>query len=337
MPRLTAVERERAVGMLQIGTKVAEVAQLFGCTKATVHRLRNRFNQTGQTSDRPRSGRRRVTTPREDRYLVNIHLRDRFKTATSSAANALDHPMSRQTVSRRLRAAGIRAYRPYRVPFLTNRHKRLRLQWARLRQRWRICDWRRVLYTDESRFCISRADGRLRVYRRRRERYAQNCLLPVQPFGLGSVMVWGGICGNRKTNLVIVEGNLTAQRYINQVLRPVVLPFLREDVNEGVLYQQDNARPHVARIVQDFFTDNQMDVLPWPARSPDLSPIEHLWEHLDRKIRERDPQPATRQQLIRYLQEEWDQIPAQVIRRLTDSSRRRVQACIAAAGGPTRY
>ncbi len=82
-----------------------------------------------------------------------------------------------------------------------------------------------MLFTDESRFCLRRADGRERVYRRRGERYADACVRQVDRYGGGSVMVWGGISFNNRTELVIVDGNLTAQRYCDEIITPVVVPF----------------------------------------------------------------------------------------------------------------
>ena len=72
---------------------------------------------------------------------------------------------------------------------------------------------------------IARNDGRVHVYRIRRERLAPNCIQDVHPYGGGGVMVWGGICGQRTTRLIILRGNLTGQRYRGEVLRPVVVPF----------------------------------------------------------------------------------------------------------------
>jgi transposase len=131
MPRLSAAQRERAIGMAQIGASSSHIAQTFGCSKQTINKLRRGFNQTGQTCDRPRSGRPKVPTRREDQYLRVLHLRNRFITMTSSASTALGHRISRSTVMRRLRAAGIRAYRPFRGMSLTRQHRINRLRWAR--------------------------------------------------------------------------------------------------------------------------------------------------------------------------------------------------------------
>ncbi|XP_048252581.1 uncharacterized protein LOC125380872 [Haliotis rufescens] len=114
MPRLTAEQREGAIGMLQMGGTQEHVARIMGCFKCTIARLVTRHRQTGSTADRPRSGRPKVTTPQEDRYLRVLLPMSTFLTVTSSSANSLGHPVSWRTVARRLRLYGLRAYRPFK-------------------------------------------------------------------------------------------------------------------------------------------------------------------------------------------------------------------------------
>jgi transposase len=153
-------------------------------------------------------------------------------------------------------------------------------------------------------------------------------------FGGGGVMVWGAISHGWKSALVTINGNLTAQRYMDLVLTPHVIPRLNQT---GQTFMQDNARPHVARVSMAHLRQNQVNTLPWPACSPDLNPIEHLWDILDRRVRERDPLPESVPQLQRALLEEWNRIPQQQINRLIASMPRRCQAVVRSRGGPTRY
>jgi hypothetical protein len=88
-------------------------------------------------------------------------------------------------------------------------------------------------------------------------------------------MVWGGITVHDSTPLVVVAGNLTDIRHRDEIVQPYVIPFIQAQAN-NVTFQQDNARPHVARVVRDYMTQQNVDLLPWPAVSPDLSPIEHV-------------------------------------------------------------
>lgn len=152
MPRLSNIERERAIGMLNTGTSVTDVARAMGCSRRTIHDLRTRLQHTGTTADRPRSGRPRVTTQAEDRQIVLRHLRNRFVTATSTRNELFRGRITAQTIRNRLRTAGLHARRPYRGPILTQLHRRQRLLWARRHLRWTQRDWNRVVFSDESRF-----------------------------------------------------------------------------------------------------------------------------------------------------------------------------------------
>ena len=172
--------------------------------------------------------------------------------------------------------------RPCVGQMLTVRHQAARLQWAKRHFRWGRQQWPRVLFSDESRFNLSHHDGRIRVFRRRGERFADNCLIGRDRFGGGSLMVWGSIMGRKKTNLIVVQGNLNAQGYINQILQPEAVSFLQR--HRPAILIHDNARSHVARICQQFLNRNNVNVLPWPAMSPDMNPIEHIWDYLGRKV-----------------------------------------------------
>ncbi|GFU91615.1 DDE_3 domain-containing protein [Trichonephila clavipes] len=126
-----------------------------------------------------------------------------------------------------------------------------------------------------------------------------------------------------------MRGTLTGQRYVDDILRPHVGPFLNG--LSGTIFQQDNARPHTARVAQDFLRHFQ--TLSWPAHSPDLSPVEHVWDQLKRQM----PSCHSVRDLQLAVQDLWAHLPQDNIRCLINSMPDRVAACIAAGSGPTRY
>ena len=323
--------------MLQAGVSQLNVARGFGVNPSQINRLLIRHRETGTVKDRPRSGRPKVTTLRQDRYIRFQHLRNRFRTAVETAAGTIGYhgrPINEHTVRRRLQAAGMKARRPVRAPILSEANRINRLRWAQGRQRWTRRQWGSILWSDESRFCCSVADGRLRVWRRKGERYRRPCVLEFNRWGGPSCMVWAGITAEHKTDLVVVAGNLTARRYLDEIIIPHVIPFLAAHP-ETRLFQHDNARPHSAAITRDFLEENEVTVLPWVPYSPDLNPIEHLWDELGRRVLAREPH--NRISLIRILQEEWERIPQQQVRNLINSMRGRCTECIEARGGHTHY
>ena len=319
--------------MLARGDNISNVSRAFGCHRNTIIRLRQRFQQTGGVADRHRPGRPRVTNPRTDRFITLTHPRRRFQTATSSARQ---YGISKHTVLPRLGQARqpIRPRRPYVGQVLTARHRAARLQWEQRHFRWWRQQWARVLFSDESRFNLSHHDGRIRGFRRREERFADNCLIERDRFGGGSVMVWRSIMDRRKTSLIDVQGNLNAQGYINQILQPETVLFLQR--HGSAILVHDNASPHVAKICRQFLNRNNVNVLPWPAVSPDMNPIERIWDYLGRKVRTRGNIQNLRD-LETALIQEWNNIPNVVIRRYVRSMRRRLVACINSRGGHTRY
>ncbi|GFT60703.1 transposable element Tcb1 transposase [Trichonephila clavipes] len=121
-------------------------------------------------------------------------------------------------------------------------------------------EWNKVVFTDESRICLQHRDGRIRVWRDREERMLNSCVMHRHTGPAPDIMVWGGIGYPSRTPLVRIDGTLNSQRYITVVLEPVVLPYLQGLAT--AIFQQDNARPHVTRIVERFFANHQIELLP---------------------------------------------------------------------------
>ena len=150
-------------------------------------------------------------------------------------------------------------------------------------------------------------------------------------------MVWGGISlGGRTALHVLARGSLTAIRYRDEILRPLVRPYAGA-VGPGFLLMQDNARPHVAGVCQQFLQEEGIDAMDWPARSPDLNPIEHIWDIMSRSIHQRHVTPQTVQELADALVQVWEEIPQETIRHLIRSMPRRCREVIQARGGHTHY
>ncbi|UYV77406.1 hypothetical protein LAZ67_15000902 [Cordylochernes scorpioides] len=156
-------------------------------------------------------------------------------------------------------------------------HRRLRRLWCDEKRMW-TADWNEIVFTDELRFCLQHHDGRIRVWRHRGERMLNSCVL------------------HRHTGYAPgIAGTLNSQRYISEVLEPVVRSYLQG--LPTAIFQQNNARPHVTRIVQRLLINRQIELLPWPARSPDLSPIENMWSMVVQRLTQITSPAATPDQL----------------------------------------
>ncbi len=161
------------------------------------------------------------------------------------------------------------------------------------------------------------------------ERFADVYVVDRVAHGGGGVMVWAGICYGQRTQVHFIDGILNAQRYRDEILRPIVVPFIHD---HHLMLQHDNARPPVARICTQLLEAENIRVLAWPAYSPDMSPIEHVWDALDWRIRQPVPVPANIQQLRTFIEEEWTNIPQAKINNLINSMQSRCVALREANG-----
>lgn len=335
--QLTDFERGRIIGLREAGWSYRDIAARVGRNATTIMRAWRQWSEENRAHRRPGSGRPSTTTPRDDRHLYRMCVADRTATSTVLAQQwgaAVGRRMSASTVRRRLISRGLMARVPLlRIP-LTQNHRRLRLQWAHQHQQWQA-EWQQVVFSDESRFNLQHHDGRIRVRRHRGERDLPECILQRHSGQTPGVMVWGAISYHGRSRLIRIDGNLNSDRYIREVVQPEVIPFLQN--LPGAVFQQDNARPHVARNVLAFFQAHQTPLFPWPARSPDMYPIEHVWDRVAHRLARQTPAAATVDELYTRVDRAWQDIPQALIQSLFDSMPRRLEAVIASHGGFTRY
>ncbi|GFX82264.1 transposable element Tcb2 transposase [Trichonephila clavipes] len=196
--------------------------------------------------------------------------------------------ISGKTVARRLRGGGLYARRPVVCVPLTRQHRTARLQWCREHHNWTEQDWACVLFSDECRFSLSSDCRRQLIWRESGTAYRPENIQEKDRYPTCSITVWVG------TRLhVVANGTMTGQRYIDEVLLPHVRLF--------------RGAP------SDCLDSEDIQRLVWPARSPDLNPIENVWDALGRQIAGRNYPPTNKNTLIRALTEEWDKLPQQLL------------------------
>ncbi|GFW57015.1 transposable element Tcb2 transposase [Trichonephila clavipes] len=262
------------------------------------------FFETGSAGRRPGQGRRRATTPNEDLYLVLTARRHRNMNATllqQHLRSATGTTVSTQTVRNRLHGVGLYARRPM------------------------------------FRFSVHPDNRRIFIWRDRGSRNNPAFVHESVRFGSGGVLVYGGISIDGRTDLYIIrDGHLTARQYRDEILRPIVVPYAAA-IGDDFILMDDNCRPHRANLVEDFLFEEGIVRMEWPACSPDMNPIEHVWDALGRRVAGRQLPPQTLKELERALLEEWDRIPQLVINSLIDSMPQRCSTLLAVRGNHTPY
>ncbi|GFX10546.1 transposable element Tcb1 transposase [Trichonephila clavipes] len=284
----------------------------------------------------------RKLTDRDKRVLTRIVARKRKQSLsqiTSEVNSHLRKPISARTVKGNFMLRTCMEELEFVKPFVTARHALQRRQWCRTHRQWTPQQWQQVIWSDESTFTLFQTTGRVYVWRTPKEAFAPECIVMTFKHGGGSLMVWGAISWRDLGLLVTLHGKVKAAHYVN-ILGDQVHPFVQTSFpGECPLYQDDNAPIHTAKIVQEWFAEDEGEVghLDWPPQSPDLNIIEHLWGYLESKLRARFPPPSTISALETALHEEWLHIPLQVVHDLYASIPRRIQSVIQSKGGPTPY
>ena len=134
-----------------------------------------------------------------------------------------------------------------------------------------------------------------------------------------------------RIQLQILEANVNGEKYCETIRK-----FLTDNPPpQNWIFQQDNAPAHTSRVVKNYFEEVGVRLLPWPSKSPDLNPIEHVWDFLGRKVAARVPMNLM--QLRNFLGEEWNQIPQDYLNHLVEGMPRRINAVIEARGRHTKY
>ncbi|GFW65300.1 transposable element Tcb2 transposase [Trichonephila clavipes] len=191
--------------------------------------------------------------------------------------------------------------------------------------------------TNESRFSLSSDSHRILIWRERGSRNHPSNIIERDRYGGRGVLVWGGIMLGSRTDLHIFDaGSVNGTRYCNEILLPYVRLF-RGAMGLQFLFMDDNAPCHRTVAAKQLLESEDIERMDWPARSPDLIPIEHVWDFLGRRLAARTLPPVTIRELRLALQDEWAAMPQQLIDTLILSMGRRCETCLAGRGDHIPY
>lgn len=323
------------------GKSNAEIARLLEIHPSTVANILRLYMETGKVEPRQKAGRPSKVTLRDERKVVLLARKDPSQGAVS-IANELSatkgKKISPETVRRALHRAGLHGRKMARKPALSSLGRKLRLNFAKTFVAKDPKFWDTVIFSDESAFEIFQTKKKQWVWRKPGERYQEDFISPRKKFGGGKIHLWGCFTSQGIGFLCHLPEGLDSETYLTileeELLHTSEYYFGKR---ENFTLVQDGASCHTARQVRGWFKQHRIEVLPFPANSPDLNPIENLWAELKKRVAEKHPHIANKEQLWEAIEEEYETIPTEYCKHLAESMPARLQAVIDAKGGPTKY
>jgi transposase len=223
-------------------------------------------------------------------------------------------------------------------PLLTARHKRARMDFALAHKDYTVEDWKRVVWSDETKINRLGSDGRKWAWKKAGEGLSDRLVSGTVKFGGGSVMVWGCMMWDGPGYACKIDGRMDGDLFVTILEEDLQASLEYYNINAGdVIFQQDNDPKHTCKKAKQWFQDNGIEVLLWPAQSPDLNPIEQLWTYIKRRLADYETPPSGIIELWERVETEWNKIEPNVCQDLIESMPRRIKAVIEAKGGYTKY
>lgn len=325
---LTKIEIGKILAFKQENYSNREIAKKINRDPWTI----NHFLKNPDIYGKNRRGRTaKATTERERRSIL--------REASNSMACArtikekVGTSASVRTVRRIIRKCPhLRRQKLKKKPHLFQHHRDARLAFCRAHMNWKD-EWKQVIFSDEKKFNLDGPDGFQYYYHDLRK---EELLLSRRHTAVGSVMVWAAISFYGGIDLVVLEGRQNSADYI-ELLEIQKINF--DEIFEGQLwiFQQDNAAIHTARHVKQWFIENNVSVLDWPALSPDLNLIENVWGWLSRKVYAEGKQYENRSDLIAAVEAAFVSIPISYLESLYNSLGNRMFEVIRCNGAPIKY
>lgn len=307
-------------------------------SKSTAADICRRFYIENRIDSIPQTGRPSLLCTREKSKIIRKVKKNPRLSAPKLVSELLGESsknVSAETVRRVLRQAGYNGRVARKKPFINEKNRNKRKTFARelisKDETW----WKDVIFADESKFNLYNSDGRTMVWRKANKEFNFENTRGTVKHGGGSVMVWGCISSYGVGNLVFIDGIMDKNHYLNILKNNLIQSAEKMGLNNTFKFYQDSDSKHKSRIVQEFLLYRCPKILQSPPQSPDLNPIENLWDELDRKIRKT---PITSiAELKQRLATEWSNITVEYLKKITNNMPNRLRHVLKQNGYATKY
>lgn len=316
--------------LIASGHSTREIAARCGISNATVSRLAKKHEIDTQC---PANGRPSLLDERMKARIVRYIVRDKLETAVRVKMALFEDyslDVSVQTVRRALREHGLVAIEKPKKPLLTKRHQRMRMQWAKTHQHWTIDDWKRVVWSDETKINRFGSDGRSWAWKGANEPLTRGHVRQVIKHGGGNLTVWSCISWEGVGYVTEIPGKMDKETYLKILKSDLADTLDYYGLNHSkTVFMQDNDPKHKSKLLMEYLEKQVYEVMEWPPNSPDLNPIENMWNLLKQRLfHGYDAPPKSMDELWERVHKTWYSIDTDAVRRHLETMPARVDAVL---------
>ncbi|CAB1439250.1 unnamed protein product [Pleuronectes platessa] len=321
---LTKQVRDKVVEKYEAGLGYKKISRALNISLSTIKSIIRKWKEYGTTANLPRGGRPPKLKSRTRRKLIREATRRPMVTLEELQRSTAEvgESVHRTTISRLLHKSGLYGRVARRKPLLKGIHKKSRLEFARSHVGDTANMWKKVLWSDETKIELFGLNAKRYVWRKPNTAHHPEHTIPTVKHGGGSIMLWGCFSSAGTGKLVRIEGKMDGAKY-REILEENLMQSAKDlRLGRRFIFQQDNDPKHTARATKEWFGLKNVNVLKWPSQSPDLNPIENLWQDLKIAVHRRSPSNLT--ELHLFCQEEWTNLSisrcAKLVPRLGEQS-----------------
>jgi transposase len=338
MKSLSVDQKASILSRLDAGQTTRSIASDIGVGIATISRLSAKERPGLQKSSGGRPPKISPVDVRHAVHLLTSQKADNAVQVTRALSNITNQPLHPNTVRHHLKKSGMKAVTKKKRPLLSAKNRKARLNFGIAHKDWTMDDWKRVIWSDETKINRLGSDGRKWGWKRAGEGLSDRLVQGTVKFGGGSLMLWGCMTWNGVSYAAKVDGRMDGDLYL-QILKDELQHTLQVyGLNpHDIIFQQDNDPKHTSKKVMEWLEQQGFRTMSWPAQSPDLNPIEHLWSHLKLRLAEYEIAPTGMDELWERVRAEWMKIPGSECQNPIATMPERVKAVIQARGGYTMY